>query len=365
MSNDKLRVQLIAAATEIRQLAELTDRRFVFAESCTSGLAAASVGSQPGISQFFCGSHVTYRNESKSHWLDVKQHDLNTVGPVSSAVSKQMAEGALSRTPEAQLAVSVTGHLGPDSPDGLDGVVFLGVAIRLPDRMAVVSHRIVLPSASRADRQQLATLEILCTLRRVLQLIRATEAVCLESESYAVIGDTQVETLLSGSFNPVHIGHFEMAEYVQKALSKKVHFEISVENVDKSDLNQAECLERALSICLMYDIVLTRAKTFRQKARIFGKSCFLVGTDTIGRIAESRYYRDQNDRDEALQELLELEVCFLVFGRTMDESFSTSSEDQLHYTRLEDMDLPVSLLQICTSVDEQQFRQDVSSRDLR
>jgi len=365
VSNDKLRAQLIAAATEIRQLAELTDQRFVFAESCTSGLAAASVGSQPGISQFFCGSHVTYRNDSKSHWLDVKQHDLETVGPVSSSVSMQMAEGALLRTPEAQLAVSITGHLGPDAPDRLDGVVFLGVAIRLPDGIAVVSHRMVLPSASRAERQQLAALELLGTLRRVLQLIRATEAVCLESESYVVIGDTQIETLLSGSFNPLHIGHFEMAEYVQKSLSKKVHFEISVENVDKSELDQTACLERALPICLMYDIVLTRAKTFRQKARIFGKSCFLVGTDTIGRIAESRYYRDQNDRDEVLQELLELEVCFLVFGRTMDDSFSTSSEDQLHYTRLEDMDLPASLLQICTSVDEEQFRQDVSSRDLR
>jgi len=276
-----------------------------------------------------------------------------------------MAEGALLKTPEAQFAVSITGHLGPDAPEGLDGVVFLGVAIRLADRTAVVSHRTVLPTASRADRQHLAALELLGTLRRVLQLFRATEAVCLEAERYAVVGDTQVETMLSGSFNPVHIGHFEMAEYVQKALSKKVHFEISVENVDKSELDQAESLERALPICLMYDIVLTRAKTFRQKAGLFKKSCFLVGTDTIGRIAQSRYYLDQNDRDQALQELLELEVRFLVFGRTMDDSFSTSSKDQLRYTRLEDMDLPASLLQICTSVDEDQFRQDVSSRDLR
>ena len=365
MSNDKLRAQLIAAATEIQKLAGQTTQRFVFAESCTSGLAAASVGSQPGISRFFCGSHVTYRDDSKFQWLDVKQHDLNTVGPVSSAVSKQMAEGALLRTPEAQLAVSITGHLGPDAPEGLDGVIFLGVAVRLADRTAVVSHRKVLPTASRGDRQQLATLELLATLRRVLQLVRATEAVCLESESYAVIGDAQIETLLSGSFNPVHIGHFQMAEYVRNVLSKKVHFEISVENVDKSELDQAECLERALAICLMYDIVLTRAKTFRQKARIFGKSCFVVGADTIGRIAESKYYLDSKDRDQAFRELLELEVCFLVFGRTMDDSFSTSSADQLHYTRLEDMDLPESLLQICTSVDEDLFRQDVSSRDLR
>jgi len=365
VSNDKLRAQLIVAATEIRQLAELTEQPFVFAESCTSGLAAASIGSQPGISRFFCGSHVTYRDDSKFHWLDVNQHDLNTVGPVSSTVSIQMAEGALLKTPEAQLAVSITGHLGPDAPEGLDGVVFLGVAIRLADRTAVVSHRKVLPTASRVDRQHLATLELLGTLRRVLQLFRATEAVCLEAERYAVVGDTQVETMLSGSFNPVHIGHFEMAQYVQKALSKKVHFEISVENVDKSELDQAESLERALPICLMYDIVLTRAKTFRQKAGLFEKSCFLVGTDTIGRIAQSRYYLDQNDRDQALRELLELEVRFLVFGRTMDDSFSTSSKDQLRYTRLEDMDLPASLRQICTSVDEDQFRQDVSSRDLR
>ena len=58
-------------------------------------------------------------------------------------------------------------------------------------------------------------------------------------------------------------------------------------------------------------------------------------------------------------------VCFLVFGRKMDASFSTSLENQPQFTQLQDLELPDSLIQICKGVGEDQFRQDVSSRDLR
>ena len=144
-----------------------------------------------------------------------------------------------------------------------------------------------------------------------------------------------------------------------------MHFELSVENVDKPELNRSACVKRILPIYLAHDVVLTRAPTFRQKAELLGRVCFLVGVDTIGRIAETRYYTDPSDRDAAFQEMSDWKVCFLVFGRTMDASFSTSTEDQPQFTQLEDMELPDSLIQICKGVGEDQFRQDVSSRDLR
>ena len=365
MSDDNPRAKLTTAAVAIRQLAERCSQRFVLAESCTSGLAAAAIGSQPGISEFFCGSHVTYRNESKRRWLDVDTQDLESLGPVSSTVAKQMAQGALQQTAEARFAVSITGHLGPESPDGLDGVVFMGVAIRLGARIVVASHHEVLVPASRVERQQIAALAILNVLERVLQLMVATAEVCAGSLEYSVVGESQINYLLSGSFNPVHKGHFKMAEFTQQNLKGQVHFELSIENVDKPQMDQAECIERALPICLAHNVVLTRTPTFRKKARLFQKTCFLVGVDTIGRIAEIRYYIDENDRETAFQEMLDLEVCFLVFGRTMDASYSTSSDDQVQFTRLEDLELPSSLMQLCKSVDEEQFRQDVSSRDLR
>jgi nicotinamide mononucleotide (NMN) deamidase PncC len=41
-----------------------------------------------------------------------------------------MAAGVLERTPRADVAVSVTGHLGPDAPRGQDGLVFVALASR-------------------------------------------------------------------------------------------------------------------------------------------------------------------------------------------------------------------------------------------
>lgn len=113
---------------------ELLSRRLriVLAESCTAGVVAMAISDLPGISESFCGSAVTYRNETKSQWLGVSQQQLENpkIGPVSPQVAEQMCLGALQRTPEADLAVAITGHLGPHAPPDLDGVVYIAVARR-------------------------------------------------------------------------------------------------------------------------------------------------------------------------------------------------------------------------------------------
>ena len=48
-----------------RQLAE-TRTRLVLAESCTGGLAAATLAAIPGISHWLCGSAVTYREPDEN-----------------------------------------------------------------------------------------------------------------------------------------------------------------------------------------------------------------------------------------------------------------------------------------------------------
>ena len=54
---------------------QLSGRRranaLVLAESCTGGLAAAALATIPGISRWFCGSAVTYRDQTKIDWLAV------------------------------------------------------------------------------------------------------------------------------------------------------------------------------------------------------------------------------------------------------------------------------------------------------
>lgn len=148
--------------------------RVVFAESCTAGLVSASLARVPGISEYLCGSAVTYREETKQAWLDVSASDLKRHTAVSEPVARQMALGALRRTEEADLSASVTGHLGPGAPDGFDGVVYIGVARRRGERLRVESiDRIELPEVGRYRRQQQAALEVLLALSASLSQERA------------------------------------------------------------------------------------------------------------------------------------------------------------------------------------------------
>jgi len=137
-----------------RRLGE-TRTRLVLAESCTGGLAAATLTTVPGFSQWFCGSAVTYRDATKIQWLDVSAPHLECFSAVSEIVAGEMARGVLARTPEADLALSITGHLGPDAPAALDGVVYLGVARRRAGAI-VDPHTlaIVLCSTVRGARQR-------------------------------------------------------------------------------------------------------------------------------------------------------------------------------------------------------------------
>lgn len=120
--------ELYRAAERLAVLLVRRERRIVFAESCTGGLVSATLARVPGISAHHCGSAVVYRIETKAEWLGVSRELLHDPGPVSEAVAAAMASGVLSRTPEAHLAVSVTGHLGPNAPPEQDGLILISAA---------------------------------------------------------------------------------------------------------------------------------------------------------------------------------------------------------------------------------------------
>ncbi len=124
-------VELSEAGRRLADVLRQLNQRIVFAESCTAGLVSATLAESPGISEFHCGSAVVYRNETKARWLSVDRDILADPGPVSPLVARALADGALARTPEANIAVAITGHLGPDAPAGQDGLVFIGFAHQL------------------------------------------------------------------------------------------------------------------------------------------------------------------------------------------------------------------------------------------
>jgi nicotinamide-nucleotide amidase len=164
---------------EVASLLMLLQVKIVFAESCTGGLISASLARSPGISQVHCGSAVVYRPETKSEWLGVAAPMLNEPGPVSEPVARAMAAGVLERTPEADMAVSITGHLGPNAPDTQDGLVYVGIAIR-DKTCRVTEHRLEkflcendhLPYPGETEREQRQWLAVTLVFREIATVLR-------------------------------------------------------------------------------------------------------------------------------------------------------------------------------------------------
>jgi hypothetical protein len=190
--------------------------------------------------------------------------------------------------------------------------------------------------------------------------------------------------IIPGSFNPPHIGHAQLANAAVLALrrirqleSSSTHsirsmpsslsssssiidniwstvetsndqydptvlFEISVTNVDKPPIDPDE-VERRLNLFLRLEstdlpkdwgVILTNAPLFSQKAVVLNnvirdsrarrKMTFVIGTDTMVRIINPKYYGNSNtNMVAALEDMKEKGVHFIVGGRleqgTQDE----------------------------------------------
>ena len=159
--------------------------------------------------------------------------------------------------------------------------------------------------------------------------------------------------LLPGSFNPVHEGHRRMLALAAARLGAGGAYELAILNPDKPALSPGETARRLAGFSDAEAVWLTRAPTFPEKARIFPGATFVVGVDTIVRIAEPRYYGGPDGLAAALSLLGRCR--FLVFGRRTAAGFET----------LESVTLPAPLRALCDGVPEADFRADVSSTELR
>jgi PncC family amidohydrolase len=177
MSERQYQVNLSIAAAELATaLLESRRDRIVLAESCTAGLVSAALAVTPGISQFLCGSFVTYRESAKTEWLGIDPQSLAAHTAVSSQISEQMARSALLRTHEANWSAAITGYLGPDAPPTIDGQVFVAVAYRISDQhLRLETSMARLRELDRVPRQFEAATLVINELLRRLQSHRPAE----------------------------------------------------------------------------------------------------------------------------------------------------------------------------------------------
>ena len=101
---------------------------------------------------------------------------------------------------------------------------------------------------------------------------------------------------------------------------------------------------------------LTRAATFEEKSRLFPGATFVVGADTLRRIADPRYFGGDATACQRATERIVARGCrFLVFGR----------QEEGRFVGLSDLDLPPQLRACCEEVPASEFREDACSTDIR
>ena len=165
-----------------------------------------------------------------------------------------------------------------------------------------------------------------------------------------------VHALLPGSFNPIHSGHWQLAQVASEILSVPIAFELSVVNVDKPVLTHDEIRRRLMPFNSLAPVWLTHAARFVEKAEAFPGVTFVVGADTALRIVLARYYDDEARMLTALHRLRELECRFLVACRV---------DSMRQCITVGDLPIPRGFGDLFQELPATRFRVDLSSTDVR
>lgn len=137
------------------------------AESLTGGALSAEIVSEPGASEVFLGSVVSYQDQVKSQLLGASAQLIASQSAVDPEVAIQMAVGAREKLARAcqidyewVIGVSTTGVAGPDPVGSKDpGEVYIGVSSRRGER--VYAERF------EGDRNQIRV----AAVRRAMEII--------------------------------------------------------------------------------------------------------------------------------------------------------------------------------------------------
>ena len=336
----------------------------------------------PGASQTVLEALIPYSSQALADFLGERPKRAVTAKTAESMASRAFERASfLSDSRSGLIGVGCTAAIATDRPKRGDHRVH--VSCRMQESLVTYSLKLV---KGRRDRSGEDTAASLLTLRALvdaadvgggvslpltppervhitgsgdpimLLLAGAIDSVLIEAGGAAHSNGRPRGAVLSGSFDPLHTAHRELAAAASEMLLKPVAFEMSIVNVDKPPLSAAAARGRIAQFAGGYDVVLTKAPTFSEKARILPDTTFVIGYDTAKRLIDPRYYEnDERMMMDALIEIRRRGGRFLVAGRREGEDFHT----------LDDIQMPSELQDMFRAIPESRFRRDLSSTELR
>ena len=387
--------------TESELIRRLLDSRIKLVMAVTGGGAGAisSLVGTPGASRVVLEAIVPYSSESLARWLGAhpeKYCDSRVARSMAMAAFQRARELAPMEDADAYVGLACTASLASDRPKR--GVHRAHLALQTAGR--TTTHDIEWTKGARdraAEERQTArailnllgdaaglaesiTLDLLPgehvarrevfaseeTRRLILgqadivgrntKSLPSSPSTCSPS---TVVGATP-RLIFPGAFDPRHQGHRRMAEIAAKHLGARfgapVEHELSIVNVDKPPLDYQEIESRAGQFEPDSPLWLTRAATFEEKARLFPGATFVVGADTLARIADARYYPSSpRGALDSIERVAALGCRFLVFGRKAHGEFRD----------LAALGLPEELRRLCEEIPREEFQDDISSTEIR
>jgi nicotinamide mononucleotide (NMN) deamidase PncC len=369
---------LLSAEQLVEQIHD-SPMRIVLATTGGGSRAIADLLAVPGGSRTLLEAAVPYSAPAMAAWLGGPPDEF-----CSAATARAMALVAFHRARQydegagaAVAGVACTASLASDRPKR--GPHRVHIAVQTADLTAAWWLQLQKDRRSRAEEEQLAGRLVLNVLAEACGVPQRLTLELLESEQVrdsrtvappawqdlllgkvesVCVGPTgrPPKVIFSGAFNPLHAGHRRMMQIAHELTHEPVALEMSILNVDKPPLDYAEIERRLGQFPPEQTAYLTRAATFEEKSRLFPGAVFVVGADTLRRIAAVQYYSGNPAACQCALERIAGRGCrFLVFGRQMGVGF----------VRLADLDLPDPLRAICRDVPPEVFREDVSSTAIR
>ncbi|OGO79129.1 MAG: competence/damage-inducible protein A [Clostridiales bacterium GWB2_37_7] len=134
------------------------------AESCTGGLISSRLTNVSGVSEVLMNAIVTYSNQAKMKFLNVKEETLLKHGAVSAETAQEMALG-IRIASNTDVGISVTGIAGPNGGTAEKPVGLFYIGLAIGDK--VEAHRLCFPASREKVRWNAAT-SALDILRREL-----------------------------------------------------------------------------------------------------------------------------------------------------------------------------------------------------